>query len=162
VLLLNECLFISLSTQSGNFLVTPSYSQVCPEEECIRYGTEKRRKLRWTGHIAHTCQDTRNEYKMVIEKLHRKGQLTPSWGLLVWGCVVIWYDTNVLLHLEDGGSMELRKVGILPQHCTASQPKILGLDTSPWKSQNSRRTPFGACSGKTVIKWTWEQWNVKN
>jgi hypothetical protein len=24
---------------------------------------------------------------------------------------------------EDGGSMDLRNVGILPQHCTASQPR---------------------------------------
>jgi hypothetical protein len=32
---------------------------------------------------------------------------------------------------EDGGSMDLRNVGILPQHYTASQPRRLRLEISP-------------------------------
>jgi hypothetical protein len=38
------------------------------------------------------------------------------------------------LHPEDGGSMDLRKIGVLPQHYTASEPRNLDLkpDTLNW------------------------------
>jgi len=40
--------------------------------------------------------------------------------------------------LEDGGSMDLRNIGILSQHYTASQPRRRRLETSlPRKLQNS-------------------------
>jgi len=38
-------------------------------------------------------------------------------------------------HPEDGGSMELRNVGFLPQHYTTSQLRRTRLETSPpWNS----------------------------
>jgi hypothetical protein len=37
-----------------------------------------------------------------------------------------------LLHIEDGGSMDLRNVGILPQHYTAPQPRR-------WRQHGQRR-----------------------
>jgi hypothetical protein len=42
-----------------------------------------------------------------------------------------------LTYPEDGGSMDLWNVGILPQHYTASQRRRPRLETSPWKPQNS-------------------------
>jgi len=42
-------------------------------------------------------------------------------------------------HPEDGGSMDLRNTGILPQLCTALQPRRPRLEPwQPWKSQNSQ------------------------
>jgi hypothetical protein len=39
---------------------------------------------------------------------------------------------------EDGGSMDLRNVGVLPQHYAASQTKRARLEISPpWQPQNS-------------------------
>jgi hypothetical protein len=38
----------------------------------------------------------------------------------------MWQDTNIS---EDGGNMGLLNVGILAQHCTASQPRRPGLET---------------------------------
>jgi hypothetical protein len=59
--------------------------------------------------------------------------------------------TNLFLHPEDGGCMDLRNVGILPQHYTASQTRRPRLETSPprksqvarfWRgSQNRTREP---------------------
>jgi len=44
------------------------------------------------------------------------------------------------LHPEDGGSMDLWNVGILPRHYTESQPKRPRLASSPpWKPQNSHQ-----------------------
>jgi len=36
---------------------------------------------------------------------------------------------SLVLHAEDGGIMDLRNAGILPQHYTASQPRRPRLDT---------------------------------
>jgi hypothetical protein len=38
------------------------------------------------------------------------------------------YDSITRRHPEDGGSMDLRNVGILPQHYTASHPEDPDLD----------------------------------
>jgi len=35
------------------------------------------------------------------------------------------------LHPEDGDSLDLQNVGVLPQHFTASQPKRRRLESSP-------------------------------
>jgi hypothetical protein len=42
-------------------------------------------------------------------------------------------------HDGDGGSVNLRNVGILPKHYAGSQPRRPELETSPpWKPQNSQ------------------------
>jgi hypothetical protein len=47
-------------------------------------------------------------------------------------------DLHLNLHPEDGGSMEIWKAGILPQHYTASQARRLRLETSPlWEPRNN-------------------------
>jgi hypothetical protein len=38
---------------------------------------------------------------------------------------------SIFGHNAGGGSMDLRNVGILPQHCTAFQPRRPRLETSP-------------------------------
>jgi hypothetical protein len=64
------------------------------------------------------------------------------------------------LHPEDGGSMHLRNVGILPQHHTASQPRRPLLKTSPpWKPQNSQQEPLweGYSYNSPSSLWRWTQ-----
>jgi hypothetical protein len=51
-------------------------------------------------------------------------------GLVLWHRVVLWRSC-LNINPEDEGSTVHRKVGILPQHYTASQPKRLRLETSP-------------------------------
>jgi hypothetical protein len=51
-----------------------------------------------------------------------------GWGRSQHGPLKHWYPTTILLSFttqknEDGGSMDLWNVGILPQHNTASQPR---------------------------------------
>jgi len=54
----------------------------------------------------------------------------------LWRRVFLWYDANVPCHPEDGGSMDLWNVGILPQHYTVSQLRRPRLERSPpWKLQ---------------------------
>jgi len=51
---------------------------------------------------------------------------------------VLWQDTNVLEEFAASTfiSTVLENVGILPQHCTASQPRRLWFDNSLlWKPQ---------------------------
>jgi hypothetical protein len=43
---------------------------------------------------------------------------------------LISYHNNTRRHPEDGGSMVLRNVCILPQHYTASQPWRPGLEAT--------------------------------
>jgi len=56
--------------------------------------------------------------------------------------IVVGYQRFVgpcCLHPEDGCSMDLWNVGILPQHYTASQPRRPRVEVSPpWKPQNSQ------------------------
>jgi len=53
-------------------------------------------------------------------------------------CVHLHGEVIYVLHPEDGGSMVLRNVGILPQHYTASQRRKSRLESlPPWKFQNS-------------------------
>jgi len=51
---------------------------------------------------------------------------------------VSYHNTTRRHNPEDGGSMDLWNVGILPQHNTVPQPKRPRLETSPQlKPQNS-------------------------
>jgi hypothetical protein len=45
---------------------------------------------------------------------------------------VFWVVTSCsfVVHPEDGGSIDLRNVGILPQNCMASQPRRPRLESS--------------------------------
>jgi hypothetical protein len=45
--------------------------------------------------------------------------------LFLWHHVVLWYDSDVSLHPEGGGSMELWNVGIQPQHYDITTQKTL-------------------------------------
>jgi len=55
--------------------------------------------------------------------------------------VVVGYQHFRSLHPEDGASMDLWNVGILPQHYTAWQSRRPRLEVSlAWKVQNSHRT----------------------
>jgi hypothetical protein len=42
-------------------------------------------------------------------------------------------DLDMNLHPEDGGSMDLWNVGILPQHYMSSQPRKPRLESSSWR-----------------------------
>jgi len=85
-----------------------------------------------------------------ITRHHNTEDLTSSpWRCKQHGPLKRWYPTTILhgivtqktwlLHPEDGGSIDLRNTGILPQHhTTTSQPRRPRLESSPpWKSQNS-------------------------
>jgi len=48
----------------------------------------------------------------------------------------------ISLHPEDGGSLDLRNVGILPQHYTASQPRRRGLESTVLKNEDMIKTYF--------------------
>jgi hypothetical protein len=53
--------------------------------------------------------------------------------------VVVGHQLFRGLYCEDGGSIELWNVGILPQHYMASQSRRPRLETSPpWKARNSK------------------------
>jgi hypothetical protein len=76
---------------------------------------------------------------------------------------VSYHNTTQRYNPEDGGSMDLWNVGILPQHYTASQPRRPWLETSPpWKSQNSN---FHTCLADRVLHppastdWPTLSWN---
>jgi len=57
-----------------------------------------------------------------------------------------FYGPPALLQPEDGGSIDLWNIGILPQHCTASQPRRPRLETPPpWRPQNSHSSSELPC-----------------
>jgi hypothetical protein len=62
-----------------------------------------------------------------------------SWSSGLWRRVVLWYDTKVSeVYSEDGGCMDLRNIGILPHHYTASQPRRPRLELSRCESLKTR------------------------
>jgi len=71
----------------------------------------------------------------------------PSEREMFFQAEVVWVMTPCSVVVgyqydEDGGSMDLWNVGILPQHYTASQLRKLRLETSLlWKPQNSYQEP---------------------
>jgi hypothetical protein len=46
-------------------------------------------------------------------------------------------DPDLNLHPEDGGSMDLRNVGVLSQHYTAHNPEDLGLNVQRHENRKS-------------------------
>jgi hypothetical protein len=80
-------------------------------------------------------------------------------------------DLDLNLHLEDGSSMDLWNVGILPQHYAASQPRRPWLESSPWRGRQhwppKRWYPTTTLHGVTTQNSTWiilkveAAWNSK-
>jgi len=66
-------------------------------------------------------------------------------------------ELDLNLHPEDGGSMDLRNAGILPQHYTASRPRRPRLKVSfflPFKPQNGDDISSSeACTEATDISY---------
>jgi len=68
---------------------------------------------------------------------------------------------TIFIHPENGGSMNLWNVGILPQHCMASQPRRPQLETSPvWKPQNSHQWRGYSEYGNSQDSHTWSTISV--
>jgi hypothetical protein len=73
--------------------------------------------------------------------------------------LVFYHNTARHHNPQDGCSMDLRNVGILPQHYTALQPRRPRLVTSPpWKPQNSPWNKFWDIISQHLVpalgRWT--------
>jgi hypothetical protein len=100
----------------------------------------------WCGRYGRS----RHRYRKGLERGRGCRLQVPATSPRRWrqnGPLKRWYPT-ITLHgvrtqkTEDGGSMDLWNVGILPQHYTASEPRRPRLETSPpWKPQKSH-APF--------------------
>jgi hypothetical protein len=69
-------------------------------------------------------------------------------------------ENLIPLHPENGGSMALRNVGILPQHYTASKPRRPRFESSPpWKPHISDKCFKLVVSSRYLVNWVTE-WPV--
>jgi hypothetical protein len=72
---------------------------------------------------------------------------TSPWRWGQHGPLKLWYPTTTL-HPEDGGSMDLWNVGILPRHYTVSQPR-----TRIFTVKTSELTTQVEATNKNSVAW---------